>query len=418
MRRIFIRLIKAQLSRQVHLTESVQSMQNCRDSQPIHKHGAGARLRMPVGFQSESDAAKMLFQYSAGLRRNKFFYKQRYMEPMNFFRNPEIKLQLLLFLVISALFTVVGFLIGPAAGCTVLTAACTYGLLHFISTYRRYRRLAEMARQIDVILHGGSELQLSDYIEGELSVLQSEISKLMVRLREQTVALERDKGFLADALADISHQIRTPLTSMHLILSLMRQPDLNEERRIVHQKELSRLLARIDWLITALLKMSRLDAGTVRFTRDEIRVSALIEQAVAPLLIPMEIKRQSLDVSGQGDETFRGDLAWTAEALGNVLKNCMEHTPEGGTIHLTVLQNAIYTQLTVRDEGEGICEEDLPHLFDRFYKGRNAGRDSFGIGLALARMILMAQNGTIKAERPRGAGGAVFVLRFYRTETL
>lgn len=96
----------------------------------------------------------------------------------------------------------------------------------------------------------------------------------------------------------------------------------------------------------------------------------------------------------------------------------MEHTPEGGTIHLTVLQNAIYTQLTVRDEGEGICEEDLPHLFDRFYKGRNAGRDSFGIGLALARMILMAQNGTIKAERPRGAGGAVFVLRFYRTETL
>lgn len=337
---------------------------------------------------------------------------------MRFFRNPEIKVQVLLFAAAAAVAGAAGFIQNPSAGWTALAASLFCALLHFLSTYRRYRRLENMAGQIDAILHGEGEMPMQDYAEGELSILHSEVAKLMIRLREQAGALERDKVFLADALADISHQIRTPLTSMHLILSLMSRPEADRESRMRHVKELSRLLTRIDWLIGALLKMSRLDAGAVRFVRREFRVSELIERASAPLLIPMELREQTLDICADGGETFFGDLAWSAEALGNVLKNCVEYTPAGGTVHIAASQNAVYTQLTVRDEGGGISDEDLPHLFERFYKGKNAGSESFGIGLALARMILLAQNGTIKAEHARGKDGAVFVLRFYRNETV
>lgn len=284
-------------------------------------------------------------------------------------------------------------------------------LMNYISTWRRYRKIAALARDIDQLLHKDQPISLSDYAEGELSILHSEIYKMTVRLREQKDRLLQDKTYLADSLADISHQIRTPLTSINLLVQLLSVPDISHEERINLTRELNRLLARIDWLITTLLKISKLDAGTVQLKRERVGLEELIQRACEPLLVPIELRGQELLICASGQ--FVGDPAWTCEAVSNIVKNCMEHTPDGGKIRINTCENPLYAEIVIRDTGTGIDREDLPHIFERFYKGKEADGNSFGIGLALSRMIVTAQNGTIKAENQK-TGGAMFTLRFYK----
>lgn len=334
---------------------------------------------------------------------------------MGFFRNPEIRRATALFLLLTALFTGIGavFLGARAAAVTLVACLALCGTF-LLFTYRRYGRLQEISRRIDSLLHGRESVDFHEFAEGELSVLQDEVSKLTVRLREQADTLSRDKRFLSDALADISHQLRTPLTSMNLAVTLLRSPDTSEERRRELLQELTRSLGRIDWLIDALLKMSKIDAGTAGFQRVPVAVGPLLRRAAEPLTIPMELRGQRLVLSEEGEPHFIGDPLWSVEAVGNVLKNCMEHTPPGGRIEVAARENALFTEITVHDTGEGLDPEDLPHLFERFYKGKNAGDQSVGIGLALARMIVTEQNGTIKAQN-HPEGGALFTLRFYKS---
>lgn len=169
----------------------------------------------------------------------------------------------------------------------------------------------------------------------------------------------------------------------------------------------------MDWLIEALLKMAKLEAGTAAFRADKLFAFTLMQKALEPLRIPLELRDISLHMQA-GQEAFTGDLLWSAEALGNVLKNCMEHTPDGGSITLRVRETALFTEITVQDTGKGFAAEDIPHLFERFYRGQNAGEESIGIGLALARMVMTRQNGTIQA-RNAPEGGALFTLRFYKS---
>ena len=164
-------------------------------------------------------------------------------------------------------------------------------------------------------------------------------------------------------------------------------------------------------LIEDILKLSKLDAGVVRFEAEPITAAALTERAVRSLRIPMELREQKLVLELE-DARLTVDPAWTAEALGNILKNCVEHTPAGGTLTVTARQTPIFTELTVTDTGPGLDPEDLPRLFERFYRGKDAGENSIGIGLALARQIIAAQNGTVQAANNPG-GGARFTLRFY-----
>ena len=234
---------------------------------------------------------------------------------------------------------------------------------------------------------------------------------MTVTLREQSQKLREDKVFLADSIADISHQIRTPLTSMNITLSLLSEPDLSEERRQELIRELYGLLSGIDRLINMLLKISRLDAGAVQFKNESISMKELIQTAVKPLLVSLELKGQSFETAAEGE--FQGDVAWTSEAIGNIVKNCVEHTPEGGRIAVSATENTLYSEIVISDNGNGIDNEDLPNIFKRFYKGRSSGADSFGIGLALAKMIVTGQNGVIKAGNA-AQGGAVFTVRFYK----
>ena len=327
------------------------------------------------------------------------------------FRNPEIKKSLLCYLLLTLALSIGAFFISVPCGIYVLCACLLFVAIYLFIMHKRYKRIAQLSERIDRILHGESDISFDAYTEGELGVLQSEIAKMTVRLREQQQSLIKDKVYLADSIADISHQIRTPLTSINLIVDFLSQPDLDEQRRTELVHELEMLLSRIDWLIVALLKISKLDAGTAHFQAEQVALEDLVAKAVSPVLIPIELKNQTLEISAEG--SFVGDLSWTSEALGNIVKNCMEHTPEGGRIEIIAKETPLYAEITVSDSGSGIDQDDLPHVFERFYKGKNSSGNSFGIGLALARMIVTSQNGTLKAEN-KPEGGAVFTMRFYK----
>lgn len=331
---------------------------------------------------------------------------------MKFFRNPEIRLSLVWHFSLFFGAVLLGFCFPSRAVILIIVFSFLFIGSHYWITWRRYRRLAQLAREIDHMLHSQIPVQFEKYREGELSILENELSKMTLKLSEQAAALADDKKFLADSMADISHQIRSPLTSSNLILSLLMEPDLPSVKRKKLLQELAQLLSRIDWLVESLLKMSKMDAGTVCFQQAPVNVRALIRQSAEPLMIPMELREQTFSIQEESGVEFTGDQAWSQEAILNILKNCMEHTPPGGCIQVFFSQNAIYTEIVIEDNGPGFDREDLPHLFERFYKGKNASSQSVGIGLALARMVVSRQNGTLKAEN-RPEGGARFTIKFY-----
>lgn len=310
------------------------------------------------------------------------------------------------FLTISAYFL-------STIGCICVFLACLILNCCFFWLLRKRReRLREVSVQLDRLLHNGTPLPISEYSEGELSILANQLQKVTLRLQESAEQSHADKQALAQSLADISHQLRTPLTAMNLTAAMLREPDLSEQRRLALGRELQNLLNRTDWLVESLLKLSKLDAGTVELRQEVVPLRELIRRAAAPLSIPMELRDQRLTVDC-GDEAITCDTVWTAEALGNLLKNCVEHTPIGGTISVTALETALYTAITVEDTGPGFDPADLPHLFERFYRGKHAAETSYGIGLALARTIVTAQNGTIQAMNT--GTGAKFVIKFYKS---
>lgn len=315
-------------------------------------------------------------------------------------KNKEVRKALLWQLLLSAAACAVCFFFDIRAGLTAAGLSLLLMLVFCISTYKRYQRISSLADDINQVLHGDSSIDFDSYSEGELSILHSEIYKMTIRLREQQQTLTREKAYLADSIADISHQIRTPLTSINLLIGLLSEPKLTDARRQQLIHELYELLSRIDWLITTLLKISRLDAGTVQFKQEQVSLEELLKKSCVTLLI-------------HADGAFRGDLSWTSEAIGNIVKNCMEHTPEGGRIEIDAAENALYSEIIIKDNGTGISPEDLPHIFERFYKGKDSDGKSFGIGLALSRMIITGQGGTVKAENRKPAG-AMFTIRFYK----
>ena len=282
-------------------------------------------------------------------------------------------------------------------------------------TMRRYRQMEKLSDYLKRIGRGDYSLDIRDNVEGELSILKNEIYKVTTRLREQAEYNVREKYYLADALSDISHQLKTPLTSMMVMTDLLKEEGLSPDKREEFTDTIRAQLMRIEWLVTSLLKLSRLDAGTIVLESRPVPAAEVIGRAAQHLLIPMELKGIEFEVQGEENVTFPGDLSWSAEAFANILKNCMEHTPPGGRIRVMYEENHLYTVISVEDNGEGIAAEDLPHIFERFYKGKNAGADSVGIGLAMAYEILAKEQGKIDVTSKEGEGTR-FRVKFYTNE--
>ena len=249
------------------------------------------------------------------------------------FRNREIRRLAVWFAGVTIVCSGAGFALQPGAGLLLLAAAAAYGAAFFLFTRARYRSIAKISEQIDQVLHDGDCLYIGEMDEGELSILQTEISKMTLRIREQNDALKKEKGHLADSLADIAHQLRTPLTSANLILSLLKD-NPGESGRKGLLRDMEGLFRQMDRLIDSLLKLSRLDAGIVVFRKEPVQVAGLIETASRPLLIPMELHEITLEIQVPEGARIDGDPDWLGEALQNILKNCMESVGDRGCIQI------------------------------------------------------------------------------------
>lgn len=325
-------------------------------------------------------------------------------------RNKEIRRFAALLCALSAVFTAAGFALGPGAGALVLAACAALSAAFFVFTRARYRRIAGLCERIDAVLHHEDVLLVSESEEGELSILQSEIVKMTLRIREQNEALSWEKNRLADSLADIAHQLRTPLTSSTLILTLAQRAENADERNgLLRQAEA--LFVRMDSLITTLLRLSRLDAGIVTFHPEPVCVRTLVDTALRPLRIPLELRGVDVQTDIPENATLTADALWLSEAIGNLLKNGMDSAGAGGHLSIACEDNPIYTELTVRDSGPGFEAGELPRLFDRFYRGQGASASGYGIGLALCKTVITRQGGTITAKN-HPQGGAIFSIRF------
>ena len=325
-------------------------------------------------------------------------------------RNKEFQKFSILFLLMAAVFAMVGFVINVYAGILSIISSAVFGIVFFMFTKSRYKSIAKISDEIDLVLHNDDHLYITESNEGELSILQSEIRKMTLRIREQNDALKKEKEHLADSLADIAHQLRTPLTSVNLILSLLENSnDENELKKF--KREAEELLLQMDWLITSLLKISRLDAGIVVFKSEEIDVNKLISTALRPFLISIELHNIDLQIHIEKGIVIHGDSGWLSEALQNIFKNCIESVGDNGRLQITCENNQLFTEIVIHDSGDGFKKEDLPYLFKRFYRGKNTDATGYGIGLALCRMIITRQGGTITAKNHM-QGGAVFSIHF------
>ena len=322
-----------------------------------------------------------------------------------------------------------------AASAALFAAICTFvtGLIvtviFIILTNRRYRALAKMAANLDRVLAGERDIRLRDMSEGELAILSSEIDKVIARLNLTVDELQAEKLALSDALADISHQLKTPLTSIAISTELIRDrlsargdsEDLVERLRLIQT-----LQARVEDLVSALLKLARIDAGVIKLVCGDVDARELVRKSFEPLAIAFDIADVRFSADVQDGASYEGDLTWSVETLENILKNCMEHTPAGGCVSMRVTEDVLACRIRIEDTGPGIAESDLPHIFERFYRGsRDANATpsevnpaGVGIGLALSKSLVTAQGGTLTAENLRDENGnitgAAFNLVFFK----
>jgi signal transduction histidine kinase len=329
-------------------------------------------------------------------------------------RNQEIRILLTVLLSISILgITAAVLFVSMSAAVLVLGVSLLLICSSMIFTKWRYREIEKLSSYLKQISSGDFHLDVRDNTEGELSLLKSDIFKVTRMLSEQGAVLHEDKAKLTNVISDISHQLKTPLTSMIVMTDLLRDKGLEDEKRAEFTRNLQVQLERMEWLVSSLLKLSKIDAGTITFKKEKVQVASLIQGAVDPLLIPMDIKMQQLKINGDEQAAFLGDFKWTAEALINIIKNAIEHTSEGGEIAIHFSENALFTEISISDNGKGIPKEDIPYIFRRFYKGKNASDESVGIGLAMAYSIITSQHGDIEVKSKPGAG-TTFQIKFYK----
>jgi len=325
--------------------------------------------------------------------------------------NKELKKLLFIGIGLTTLLSVLCVFIEPwcALICFMLGGLLT--AIFFFYTKKRYDKINELNNYLSLICAGNYNLDISDNTEGELSILKNNIFKVMILLNSQNEMLKRDKVYLTDSLADISHQLKTPLTSMTIMTELIRN-EKSDEKKYEFLSVIETQLDKMRWLILTLLKLSKLDADTAEFKKENISIKDVVDKSIKQFLVTLEIKEIEV-VNNAQDFTFIGDGNWTVEAVENIIKNCIEHSGKNGRIEISTDSTTIYDSLIIKDNGTGISKEDLPHIFERFYHGENSSSDSVGIGLALAKTIFEKEKGSITCTSSAGEG-TEFEIKFYK----
>ena len=268
--------------------------------------------------------------------------------------------------------------------------------INFIYKKKENKTIREITEYIKKLNEKKYELKIEENTENELSKLKNELYKITVMLKEEAEESMDAKKTLKVAIEDISHQLKTPLTSMSIMLdNIIENPDMESDTRNLFIHEINRQIKWINWLILSLLKLAKLDSNTIEFEKNNINVQNLVNNVIKNLEIPIDIKEQKIIITGDKNTSFVGDYNWENEAITNVLKNCIEHTDKNKNIYIKFEENNFYTKIEIIDEGNGIDKEDLKHIFKRFYKGKNSSESSIGIGLALAKTIIEKDNGQI-----------------------
>lgn len=278
-------------------------------------------------------------------------------------------------------------------------------IVALIYTNKRDKSLRSINKYLDKVNNGNYELKIEDNGEDEISRLRNELYKTTILLRESAENSEKEKTNLNNSLADISHQLKTPLTSIRIMLdNIEENPNMDEKTRNEFIEEISRQIDWISSLVISLLKLAKFDAGAIIMQDTQINVKKLIDNVINNLAIMIDIKNIKIEEKIDEDVILRADYNWQLEALTNIIKNCIEHSKEDSKIKIEVENNSIFVKIRITDEGEGIAKEDLSHIFERFYKSKQASENSIGIGLSLAKTIIEKENGYIKVDSELGKG--------------
>ena len=275
------------------------------------------------------------------------------------------------------------------------------------------KEIKKIARCIEEINKKNYSINIDENSEDELSILKNELYKITIMLKEDAENSKKDKLKLKDSLSDISHQLKTPLTSINIMLdNILDNPDMDSNTKEKFIQNIKREITNISSLVGEILKLSKLDASVIKFEEQQVFIDDIVESAISNVEMMAELKNINIEVNNRDNIKLVCDAKWQIEAITNILKNCIEHSKDDSTITIDIDSNKIYKQITIKDNGEGIDEKDLPHIFERFYKGKNSSKDSVGIGLALAKTIIEKDNGSIKVDSKKGKQ-TTFVIKYY-----
>ena len=301
----------------------------------------------------------------------------------------------------------------PWVMCIILgiTIIAVYGV-SVIAYRQKEKRIEELIYYLTKVQDNLELPALSNMEEGNLGILHSEIYKLVTQLKERYDGENKQKRYMVDMLSDISHQIKTPLTAITMMTELLKAPELSDEKRLDYVAKIDQQTKRITWFVRNLLTFSQLEADMLELKKEETNLKSILDSIMETFEIMAEVKDVQLTCNVPEEIIITCDRQWTTEAISNIVKNCIEHTPEGGNVAIDARQHNIATEITITDTGKGIAKDHLPHIFKRFYKAPVASSSSVGIGLSMSKQIIMRQNGNITVESEIGKG-STFLIKLY-----
>lgn len=286
-------------------------------------------------------------------------------------------------------------------------------LFFIINKFKRTKKINKIIELISKINRRNFAIDIEDYTEDELSALKQEIYKTSLMLRSEADNSLKDKLNLKDSLSDISHQLKTPLTSITIMIdNILDNEEMDIKTRRKFLINIKREIININFLVQNLLKISKFDANVIKFNKEEVFIKDIVNEAIKKVSALSELKGISIKVSGDKNATINCDFMWEVEAISNIIKNSIEHINSDGFVEINYTKNKVYSRILIRDNGIGIDSDDLPYIFDRFYKGKNTNRDSVGIGLALSKSIIEKDNGSVSVKSTPNIG-TIFTIKFF-----